>query len=575
MVTLGLCGTLLAAAALLHAERERVTRALALQAALVQTLVTGEIRRYTGFLSDLAAALGAQAQLEAPEFAAMTAQVDRGRLPGASALSMVVPASLDRIPQVQAYWRARGVTGLTLRPNGAADEHRFVVLSRTLDGTGSAVGRDLTASGEASEALGQARDTGTVTASRTYRLLRDALLPVEKQQLSFLFAAPIRSASPEAADVGEFRGWLVMGLRGEDFLRQTIGLAAGDGVAVTLSDGTAGDVVPVAGWRPAARLDTTTPALVVTVTAAQRAWQLAVAPTVRLLPGGRHSSVFALLIGGTLTALLAVLIRTVLTSRDRAVRQVEVATAALREDIARREAVEAQLRHREIELKGFAGVVAHDLRNPLARVIGYADVLREHVAAMPPEPGMFLDRLQAGTSQMQQLIDDLLDYATADNRVLEPVRVDLDELAAAVLHDRVGPGPGPRPTVVLGALPVVEGDPTLLRQVFDNLIGNALKYTRSGEAAQVEIDAAPAGDDGWRIEVRDRGIGIPPDQRAAVFDAFVRAPGGRPYPGTGLGLAIVARIVERHGGRIDVEDNPGGGSVFWFTLKQRVREVVA
>ena len=119
---------------------------------------------------------------------------------------------------------------------------------------------------------------------------------------------------------------------------------------------------------------------------------------------------------------------------------------------------------------------------------------------------------------------------------------------------------------MVGSLPVVAGDPTLLRQVFDNLVGNALKYTRPGHQAQVEITAARAEDDGWRLEIRDRGIGIPAAQRAVVFDAFVRADGSQPYPGTGLGLAIVARIIERHGGRIGVHDNPGGGSVFWFTL---------
>ncbi|MEV6491888.1 hypothetical protein AB0M20_25225, partial [Actinoplanes sp. NPDC051633] len=103
VITLGLSGTMLATAALRHADRERVHRALSQQTSLVSTLVAAELRRYTGFLADLAAALGAQGELEASEFAATTANVNRQRLPGASGVSMVVPAPLGRIPQVQSY----------------------------------------------------------------------------------------------------------------------------------------------------------------------------------------------------------------------------------------------------------------------------------------------------------------------------------------------------------------------------------------------------------------------------------------------------------------------------------------
>jgi signal transduction histidine kinase len=268
-----------------------------------------------------------------------------------------------------------------------------------------------------------------------------------------------------------------------------------------------------------------------------------------------------------LTALLAGLTGTVLTSRNRALRRVDDATSALRDDIERREAVEQQLRQRETELVGFAGIVAHDLRSPLARITGYADFLREEAAAgLDPVHRDFLERLYGGAQRMQSLIDDLLDYAIADNQELLRTRVDLNRLVAEVVRDRVSGTGDLQPAIVLWPLPSVDGDPVLLRQVFDNLVGNALKYTPAGQHPSIEVTAHPRDTGGWRVEVADHGIGIPAAQRATVFTPFIRADGSQDYHGTGLGLAIVQRIVERHEGEVGVEENRGGGSVFWFTL---------
>jgi signal transduction histidine kinase len=167
---------------------------------------------------------------------------------------------------------------------------------------------------------------------------------------------------------------------------------------------------------------------------------------------------------------------------------------------------------------------------------------------------------------MQSLIDELLNYATADNRVLHTAAVDLGKLVEDIVRERIPGASQVQSAVVVDRLPVIEGDPTLLRQVLDNLIGNALKYTAYGDDPVVRVGGRPVGDGWWRIEVADRGIGIPEDQRAGVFTAFTRAVGSERYPGTGLGLAIVHRVVERHGGLVGVEANPEGGSLFWFTM---------
>ncbi len=573
VIVLGVAGTTLAALALHHADQDRAERAAAQQTMLVQQTVSAEIARYSGSLTDLAAAAGAQQELEAAEFYAITAPVDRARLPGATGVSMVVPATTSDIPGVQSYWRARGVAGLKLAPAEGTANHRFIVLSRTIDGSAPAFGLDLIASAAATDAMQAAQDQHAVAISRTYRLLRDAKLPPERQQLSFVLAAPVYSTSPGAPDEGRFRGWVVMGLRGGDFLHEVIGTVARDTVAVMLFDPSIGRTTPVATWRPGARADSSEPAHRVTVSVPQRSWELTVQPTVNLLPeSDRNLDRIAWVIGLIITALLAALIRTVITARDRALKRVDEATVALRDDIRRREAVEHQLRQRESELVGFAGVIAHDLRSPLARITGYADFLREEAAPrLEPVHRDFLDRLYGGAERMGSLIDNLLDYATADNRELHTTQVDLRKLVDDVLAERVGDSV--EPTVVVDRLPAVQGDPTLLRQVLDNLIGNALKYTRYGDDPYVRITGSELGPAEWRIDVVDHGIGIPEEQRESVFTAFHRAGGSAGYPGTGLGLAIVQRIVERHGGDVGVAANPGGGSRFWFTLPRAVRQL--
>ena len=575
VVALGVLGTVLAAVALRQASQDRAARALTQQTLIVSHVVSAEIRRYSTSLTDLAGAVGAQSKLEAAEFTAIVAAVDKQRLPGASGVAFVVPAGAGQIAGVQEFWRSLGDPGLTLQPAAAAPggEHFFIVLSRAVDGGDSGLGRDMAASGAAVEALRMAKDSHQVTTSRTYRLLKDAAVPKEQQQLSFVLAAPIYATSPSAPDAGRFRGWLMMSLRAGDFLRQTIGVVARDTVAVTLFDDAAGTPTPVASWLPNARIQHGHQPRDVAITVPQRTWRLVVEPTDKLLPDADvHLDLAAWIVGAIITTLLAALTRTVLTSRDRALRRVDDATAALRDDIVRREAVEQQLRQRETELVGFAGIVAHDLRSPLARITGYADFLREEAAPrLEPVHRDFLERLYAGAQRMQTLIDDLLNYATAENRTLHTGPVDLFAMAGEIARERSsGTGGDPQPTIIVDPLPTVEGDATLLRQVLENLIGNALKYTPYGQEPYVRIGTAPRpgelGAGELRIEVADRGIGIPVEQRDRVFTAFARAAGSEGYPGTGLGLAIVHRIVERHGGEVGVDANPGGGSRFWFTL---------
>ncbi|WP_374058791.1 ATP-binding protein [Planomonospora sp. ID91781] len=227
-----------------------------------------------------------------------------------------------------------------------------------------------------------------------------------------------------------------------------------------------------------------------------------------------------------------------------------------------------ETRRREAELHVFAGVVAHDLKRPISVMRGFTEITLESLAGqrVRREDLGHLQRVLAAAGQMSRLIDDLLIYATARDAALPLVDVDVARLVRQIVDDHLAAAETAEavPQVYLGALPPVRGNPPLLRQLFDNLIGNAIKYTPAGQAARVDVTGEPAGS-GWvQITVADRGIGIPPGEHEAIFTGFHRV--ASTYTGTGLGLAICQRVIERHGGTITADDNPGGGARFTFTL---------
>ncbi len=232
-----------------------------------------------------------------------------------------------------------------------------------------------------------------------------------------------------------------------------------------------------------------------------------------------------------------------------------------------------ELRRYETDLAVFAGVVAHDLKAPLAVIRGHCETAADELTEAPESPEVFeartaMDRIANAVDRMAALIDTLLAYTTSRDAPLKLEAVALAPLVADVIGNRteaLRPGSA-RPDFYLGRLPEVKADPAMLRHVLDNLIGNALKYVPRGETPRVDVTAVAAAPGWTRIEVADRGIGIPEADKPDIFETFHRAAAAAGYAGSGLGLAICRRIVERHGGSIGVSDNPGGGTRFHFTL---------
>jgi signal transduction histidine kinase len=223
----------------------------------------------------------------------------------------------------------------------------------------------------------------------------------------------------------------------------------------------------------------------------------------------------------------------------------------------------------EAELRALMVMASHDLKSPLASVVMHVDMLRtDYGAVLGEEFARDLAAVDRGLGRMARLTQDLLDYARAGHIVsLAPVC--LQEVVDDVAADYRA-GSGSPEIVVPEMMPTVLADSGLLRHLLDNLVGNAVKYSRTGCTARVEIGVRSQQDGTVRVEVTDRGIGIPAEDRSKVFDAFHRCANSGERPGTGLGLAICKRIAERHGGNIGVDAAEGGGSRFWFTVAAAV-----
>lgn len=222
---------------------------------------------------------------------------------------------------------------------------------------------------------------------------------------------------------------------------------------------------------------------------------------------------------------------------------------------------------RSNELLGlFASQVSHDLRTPLTAVLANAELLAdEPVVQGDPEIAQLVEATVAAGKRMATLIETILGYARV-GAALERSDVALDALVEHAMSD-LGPALRDRGAVVVHAdLPVVLADEQQLYAVLLNLISNAVKFTPIGTAPRIVV-AAEQLDGAWRITVTDNGRGIPADRRDGLFELYAR--GDSTVDGTGIGLATARRAVEAHGGAIGIEDAPGGGTTFWFTLPSR------
>ncbi|MDQ2948036.1 MAG: ATP-binding protein, partial [Acidobacteriota bacterium] len=242
------------------------------------------------------------------------------------------------------------------------------------------------------------------------------------------------------------------------------------------------------------------------------------------------------------------------------------AVFVFRDITARREAEYALVRSNE-DLQQFAFAASHDLKTPLRTVVNFAQLLAaRYRGRLDSEADEFIGFIVNAGRQMGQLLDALLEYSRSGEIIDKPrllgagdalesalanLRAEIDETGAVITH-------GPLPALVI--------DELHLRQLFQNLVGNAIKY-RSSAVPKVHVSADQRGED-WMFSVHDNGMGIEPRHHDQIFGVFKRLHGAE-FPGAGIGLASCRRIVERCGGRIWVASQPDQGSTFYFTLPRK------
>jgi PAS domain S-box-containing protein len=254
------------------------------------------------------------------------------------------------------------------------------------------------------------------------------------------------------------------------------------------------------------------------------------------------------------------------TDRKRA----EEALEAEKENLERRVRERtAQLEHANKELESFTYSVSHDLRAPLRAIDGFTRILADEYGSLLDEEGNRLCSIvRENTRHMGALIDDLLAFSRLDRAAVNPSVVDMHALARSTF-DQVAPQDArDRIAFELGALPPAYADPALIRQVWVNLLENAVKFSSKRERAVIEVwgESAPGE---CIYSVRDNGAGFDPRYGDKLFGVFQRLHSVRDFAGTGVGLALVQRVIHRHGGRIWAEGEPDRGAVFRFTIPQK------
>ncbi|NJN71689.1 MAG: response regulator [Limnothrix sp. RL_2_0] len=263
--------------------------------------------------------------------------------------------------------------------------------------------------------------------------------------------------------------------------------------------------------------------------------------------------------------------RSILYAIERKKNQEALRTAneLLRQEVAMRELMQQKLRHSNQELEQFAYVASHDMKQPLASIYSWSQLLDVRYGDRLEEKGhSYIHSIQNSVKQMTQLIEDLLTYSRVDQAESTFVEVNCHLIAHQVINRLDSAIASKKAQITTNSLPSIYGNPLQLGQLFQNLIENALKYSKPHRPPLIHLSATrnPEALNQWIFSCQDNGIGIENEYFDQIFFAFKRLHSQAEYTGTGIGLALCKKIVQRHGGKIWLESTYGEGSIFYFSL---------
>lgn len=238
------------------------------------------------------------------------------------------------------------------------------------------------------------------------------------------------------------------------------------------------------------------------------------------------------------------------------------------------QAEKSELQRSNRELDQFAYTAAHDLKAPLNSISQFIELItQEYDANLDERTGEYAAKIAKAATRMRSLIEKLLFLGRLGARHEQLNAVNLNRVLEAVLENLAATIQATNGKIRADSLPVVMGDESELQQIFQNLVGNALKFTRN-RSPEIAIKAEPAAEETWHIFVQDNGIGIRTEHLSKIFRPFMQLDSKEKYEGSGLGLAICKKIVERHNGKIWVESEWGNGSTFHIILpRQKIRPI--
>jgi signal transduction histidine kinase/integral membrane sensor domain MASE1 len=563
-----------------HQEQRRLEGVFNLRAStLAQALVQS-----TGGINQLLHALGglyASTEVDRRRFSAFAGALLPDN-PGVRSLSWNPQVPDAERAHLEAAARADGIAGFQFRDRDTAgalvraarrESYVPVYFIEPTPGNEIVLGLDVAVDPARRRALDFARASGEPAISAPIRLTGDPA-----PQTGFLLAFAIYRPAT-GAEARRLRGYVVAAYRATDLIdaalrnfdRRGVELRVVDGDEVLYETGKPQGNAPVA--RPLLQWRTT-------LGVGGREWRLTFAATPEYVAAQRSWAAWLVLAGGLLFASLLGVFLLILTGRSSRVEQrvaerteeLSLANRQLQEQIAERRRAQEQLAQKTAELmrsnqelEHFASTASHDLKEPLRTIANYTERLTKRLHGKLDDKAVeYLGFTTAAVNRMQRLIQGLLEYARIGTatRVLAPT--DFAERLKEAIHNLSATVQESGAEISFEALPTLNADATQIVQLFQNLVGNALKF-RGNEAPRVHVSATAARDH-WLFAVRDNGIGIEPRDRERIFEIFQRLHSIDDYPGSGIGLAMCKKIVERHGGRLWVDAAPGRGSTFYFRL---------